>query len=37
MRWVNQAFEQITKDMIKHSFKKCGFSEVLLFAEESYE
>ena len=32
MRWVNQAFEPITKDTIKHFFETCGFSEVL--AEE---
>ena len=31
---MNQAFEQITKDMIKHCFKKYGFSEVSLLAEE---
>ena len=35
MRWVHQAFEQITKDTIKHCFKKCGFSEVSLLAEEA--
>ena len=34
MRWVNQAFEQITKDTIKHCFEKCGFSEVSLLAQE---
>ena len=37
MRWVNQAFEQITKDTIKHCFEKCGFSEVSLFVEEPDE
>ena len=37
MRWVNQAFEQITKDTIKHSFEKCGFSKVSLLAEEPDE
>ena len=37
MRWVNQAFEQIAKDAIKHCFEKCGFSEVSLFAEEPDE
>ena len=37
MRWVNQAFEQITKDRIKHCFEKCGFSEVSLLAEEPEE
>ena len=25
MRWVNQAFEPITKDTIKHFFETCGF------------
>ena len=35
MRWVNQAFEQITKDTIKDFFETCGFSEVL--AEEPDE
>ena len=35
--WVNQAFEQITKDTIKHCFKKCWFSEVSLLAEEPDE
>ena len=34
MRWVNQPFEQITKDTIKHCFEKCRFSEVSLLAEE---
>ena len=33
MRWVNQAFEQITKDTIKHCFEKCRFSEVSFLAE----
>ena len=37
MRWVNQAFELITKDTIKHCFEKCGFSEVSLLAEEPDE
>ena len=37
MTWVNQAFGQITKDTIKHCFKKCGFSEVSLLAEEPDE
>ena len=37
LRWVNQAFEQITTDTIKHCFKKCEFSEVTLFAEEPDE
>ena len=37
MRWVNQAFEQITKDTIKHCFEKCGSSEVSLLAEEPDE
>ena len=37
MRWVNQAFEQITKDTIKHCFKKSRFSEVSLLAEEPDE
>ena len=36
-RWVNQAFEQITKDTIKHCFEKCRFSEVPLLAEEPVE
>ena len=35
MGWVNQAFEPITKDTIKHFFETCGFSEVL--AEEPDE
>ena len=35
--WVNQAFEQITKDTIKHCFENCGFSEVSLLAEEPGE
>ena len=34
MRWMNQAFEQITKDTIKNCFEKCGFSEVSLLAAE---
>ena len=34
MRWVNQAFQQIAKEMIKHCSEKCGFSEVSLLAEE---
>ena len=33
MRWVNQAFEQNTKDTIKHCFEKYGFSEVSLLKE----
>ena len=37
MRWVNQAFEQITKDTIKHCFEKWGFSKVSLLAEEPDE
>ena len=37
MRWVNQAFEQITEDTIKHCFEKCGFSKVSLLAEEPNE
>ena len=37
MRWVNQAFEQITEDTIKHYFEKCGFSKVSLLAEEPNE
>ena len=37
MRWMNQAFEQITKDIIKHCFEKCGFSEVSLLAEDPDE
>ena len=37
MRWVNQSFEQITKDTIKHCFEKCRFSEVPLLAEEPVE
>ena len=37
MRWINQTFEQITKDTSKHRCKKCGFSEVSLFAEEPDE
>ena len=37
MRWVYQAFEQITRDTIKHSFKKRGFSKVSLLAEEPVE
>ena len=35
MRWVNQAFEPITKDTIKDFFETCGFSGVL--AEEPDE
>ena len=31
---MNQAFEQITKDTIKHCFEKCGCSEVSFLAEE---
>ena len=34
---MNQAFELITKDTIKHCFEKCGFSEVPLLAEEPDE
>ena len=34
---MNQAFELITKDTIKHCFEKCGFSEVSLLAEEPDE
>ena len=37
MRWVNQAFEQIAKDAIKHCFGKCGFLEVSFLAEEPDE
>ena len=37
MRWVNQVFQQITKDTVKHFFEKCGFSEVSLLAEEPDE
>ena len=37
MRWVNQAFQQIAKEMIKHCSEKCGFSEVSLLAEEPDE
>ena len=37
MRWVNQAFEQITQDTIKDCFEKCGFLEVCLLAEEPDE
>ena len=37
MRWVNQAFEKITEDTIKHCFEKYGFSEVSLLAEEPDE
>ena len=37
MSWVNQAFEQITKDTKKHYFEKCRFSEVALLAEEPDE
>ena len=37
MRCVNQAFEKITKDTIKHCLEKCGFSEVSLLAEEPDE
>ena len=37
MRWVNQTFEQITKDTIKHYFINCGFSEVSLPPEEPDE
>ena len=36
-RWVNQAFEQIIKDTIKHCFEKYRFSEVSLLAEEPDE
>ena len=34
---MNQAFQQITKDTIKHFFEKCRFSEVSLLAEEPDE
>ena len=34
---MNQAFEQITNDTIKHFFEKCGFSEVSLLAGEPDE
>ena len=34
---MNQAFEQIIKDTIKHCFEKYGFSEVSLLAEEPDE
>ena len=37
MKWLNQAFEQIIKDAIKHCFEKRGFSEVSLLAEEPDE
>ena len=37
MRWVNQAFEQITKDTIKHCFEKYGFSGWSMLAEEPDE
>ena len=37
VRWVNQAFEKITKITIRHYFEKCGFSEVSLLAEEPDE
>ena len=37
MKWLNQAFEQIIKETIKHCFKKRGFSEVPLLAEEPNE
>ena len=37
MKWLNQAFEQIIKDTIKPCFKKRGFSEVPLLAEEPDE
>ena len=34
---MNQAFEQITNDTIKHFFEKCGFSEVSLLEGEPDE
>ena len=34
---MNQAFEQITNDTIKHFFEKCEFSEVSLLAGEPDE
>ena len=37
MRWLNQAFKQITKYPIKHCFENCGFSEMALLAEEPDE
>ena len=37
MKWLNQAFEQIIKDAIKHCFEKRGFSEVSLLEEEPDE
>ena len=37
MRWLNQGFEQITKDTIEHCFEKCEFSEVSLLVEEPDE
>ena len=35
--YENHAFEQITKETIKHCFEKCGFSEVSLFTDEPDE
>ena len=32
--YENQAFEQITKETIKHCFKKCRLSEVSLLTDE---
>ena len=37
VRWVNHAFEQITKDTRRPCFEKCEFSEVSLLAEEPDE
>ena len=34
---MNQAFEQITKDTVRHCFEKCGFLEVSLLGEEPAE
>ena len=34
---MNQAFEQITKDTIKHYFEKCGFSEVPFLPQDPDE
>ena len=34
---MNQAFEQITKDTVRHCFEKCGFLEVYLLGEEPAE
>ena len=37
MRWVNQAFEQITKDTTKHCFEKYGFSGLSILAKKPDE